>query len=333
MTAFVLAGAAVVLLVLAYVLRPLWRAKPAAAAGMFAALALATGAGYLLIGTPDALDPSRRAAPDNLQAAVSQLEAQLQREPNQIEGWRLLARAYASEGRLIEARDALAKANKIAPDQPELMVEAAEFRSLAAKDRIFDAQAVALLKRALELQPMHQRGRWFLGVAQRQAREPAAAAQTWEPLLAVVDANTAASLLEQINAARQEAGQPPLPAPAAAAPVAGLKVRVSLSPALAAKLPANASLFVLARQPDGPPMPVAVKKLAAKDFPLDVVLSDGDSPMPTMKLSQLPQVAVLARVSASGQAIAQAGDLASAPQVVRSDRKQPVEVTIDQIVD
>lgn len=333
MTVFVLASVALALLALGYVLRPLWRAKPLAAAGVLAGLVLVTGLTYALIGTPDALDPTRRDPPATAEDAIAQLEAQLQREPNRVDGWRLLARAYLDAGRLPKAREAMARALKLAPDEPDLLVESAELRVLSAQGRKFDAEAIALLRRALEIQPMHQRGRWFLGISQRQADRPAEAARTWEPLLALVDARTAASLREQIDAARKDAGLPPLPAPAATASTGGLKVRVVLAPALAARLPADASLFVLARQPDGPPMPVAVEKLAARDFPIDVVLDDGDSPMPTLKLSQLQQVAVLARVSASGQAIAQPGDLASKPRTVSSDSKDTVEITIDQIVE
>jgi cytochrome c-type biogenesis protein CcmH len=98
-------------------------------------------------------------------------------------------------------------------------------------------------------------------------------------------------------------------------------------------LPANASVFVIARQVGGPPMPVAVEKHPAAKFPLEVSLDDGDSPMPTMKLSQLEQVQVLARVSASGNAIPQSGDLTSQPVTVRVDTKEATVVVIDRAVD
>ena len=59
---------------------------------------------------------------------------------------------------------------------------------------------------------------------------------------------------------------------------------------------------VIARAPDGPPMPVAVERHALQDLPLDLVLDDGDSAMPTAKLSALQEVEVFARISASGSA-------------------------------
>ncbi|MEH6414546.1 tetratricopeptide repeat protein [Pseudomonas sp. CGJS7] len=335
---FALAGAALVVFVLGYALAPLWRSRPALGLGLGLALTIATVALYLLIGTPNALKPEQRRAPQTLTEAVTQLEAELERDPNQIEGWRLLASAYTAEGKSDKARDAYARAVKLAPDNPDLLAEAAEARALAARDRRFDAAAVSMLQHALQQQPMHQRARWFLGIALRQAELPAEAAKTWEPLLNVVDADTAVSLLEQINGARQEAGMPALPAPVAnvaalADTAGGLQVQVELAPALQARLPANATVFVLARQVGGPPMPVAVEKHPAAKFPLQATLDDGDSPMPTMKLSQLQQVQVLARVSASGNAIPQTGDLASQPVTVNTDSKEPVKLLIDRVVE
>ena len=94
-------------------------------------------------------------------------------------------------------------------------------------------------------------------------------------------------------------------------------------------MPANASLFVIARQPGGPPMPVAAEKRAARDFPQEVTLDDGDSPMPTLKLSQLDRVEVLARISASGDATPQSGDLEATAKA--SGNSGVVELVIDRV--
>src|SRR5690606_40344345 len=91
----------------------------------------------------------------------------------------------------------------------------------------------------LEFQPQHQRARWFLGVWQRQEGQAAEAAETWEPLLAQVDPATANTLRVQIDAARKDAGLPPLPAaegPTVAASPHALTVKVSLDPDFAARV-------------------------------------------------------------------------------------------------
>ncbi|MGH8086268.1 MAG: tetratricopeptide repeat protein [Lysobacter sp.] len=334
MAAFAIASALLVLLLLAFVLRPIWRARPAAGIGVLATLAITTGLLYTLVGTPRALDPAQRKAPETLSEAITQLRTELQRDPNQTEGWRLLARAYDAESRLPEARDAYARAVQLAPDEPALLAEAAEARAKAAEGRRFDAEAIDMLQHALQIEPDHQRARWFLGIAQRQAGQPAEAVTTWEPLLGQVDASTAASLRQQINLAREDAGMEPLPATlAAVASAARITVSVSLDPALAMQYPDNAVVFVIARQPDGPPMPVAVEKLRASGFPLKVTLDDGDSPMPTLKLSQVEQVELVARISASGDAAARPGDFESAPVRIETGPDAAAALMIDRVIE
>lgn len=329
MTTFIIAAALLGLGCLGYVLQPLWRARRGTGVALTLSLALAAGLLYMLVGTPRALDPAQRSEPQTLDAAVVQLRERLREDPDQPEGWRLLAKALTAQGQAVEARDAYAKAAALAPDEPDLLAEAAESRALAAPDRRFDDTAVRMLRQALDKQPMHQRARWFLGIAQRQASQPAEAARTWEPLLAIVDSATATGLREQINLARADAGMEPLAAPAPQA--GGLTVKVRLDPALT--LPPGATLFVLARQPGGPPMPVAAEKIDKPSFPLEVVLDDNDSPMPTLKLSSLQKVELVARVSASGDATPQAGDLESKALPVSLPASAPVELTLDHARD
>ena len=329
---FVAIATVLALLTLAVVLRPLWRERPAPAIAAIAVLALLTLGLYRLVGTPAALEPAARQVPATLPDAIAQLEAELQRNPQQVEGWRLLGRAYADGQQPVQARDAYARAAQLAPEDPDILVEAAEARALAAPQRVFDPQAVTLLQHALQVQSQHQRARWFLGIAQRQAGRPADAAKTWEPLLAQVDAKTAAPLRAQIDVARGEAGLPPLPAaaPATVHP-ALLQIQVRLDPELAARvrLRGDASVFVIARAPDGPPIPVAVEKHGVQELPLTASLDDGDSPMPTQKLSAMQEVEVIARLSMSGNAIPQAGDLESQPLRVKLPSSEPLVLTID----
>jgi cytochrome c-type biogenesis protein CcmH len=330
---FAAIAAAVTLAAFAWVLRPLWRARATrnAALGLLAGLALATYALYRLVGTPAALDPAARNPPDTLQGAIAQLEARLEGDPTQVDGWRLLGRAYASAQEPGKSRDAYARAAALSPDAPDVLVEAAEARALAAPQRRFDPAAIALLEHALVVQPRHQRARWFLGIAQRQAGDAAAAAATWEPLLDEADASAAAPLREQIGLARKDAGLPPLPAaPARSANADALQVRVSLDPALAARvrLRGDASVFVIARIPGGPPMPVAAEKHSVSELPFTASLDDADSPMPTQRLSGLHEVELLARLSASGNATPQAGDLQSAPVRVKLPATASVELVI-----
>ncbi|WP_372013168.1 tetratricopeptide repeat protein [Pseudoxanthomonas sp. 10H] len=335
---FAALATAIALGVLGWVLWPLRRRGPWPWTAVVLLLGVGALAMYRLVGTPAGLQQAAAVAPQSLDAAVAELKAELERNPAQPEGWALLARSQAALGDPVAAREAYARAVQLAPDEPDLLVDAAESRALADPQRRFDAEAVAWLQHAIARQPGHPRATWFLGISQRQAGNHAEAARTWEPLLGAVDAATARSLRVQIDEARAAAGMPPLPA--AATPGAGgataadashaLTVRVSLDPDFAARvrLRGDTTVFVIARMPGGPPMPVAVERHALQDLPLEVVLDDGDSPMPTQKLSALQEVEVFARLSASGNANRGEDDLESTPVRVALPATQPVELVI-----
>ena len=326
MAAFLAIAAILGILVFVLLLRPLWKQARLVALGI-GVLALCTaGLLYRLVGTPQALDPVAVRGPQTLSEAITQLEAALREHPDQTEGWVLLARAYQSEGHPTQARDALGKAATLAPEDPDILVAAAQARANADPGRRFDTAAVALLQSALQANPAHERARWFLGVSQRQSGQGAQAAATWAPLLERVDARTASSLREQINLARADAGQPPLPEPAAPKPL--LTAQVSLDPALAGRLPPSASIFLIARQVGGSPIPVAARKLAMSELPMVVPLSDADSPMPNLKLSQVGQVELLARVSLDGNASPDPDAPASRAIRVALPASAPVQLVI-----
>ena len=337
MPIFIAIAALLCIATLAVLLRPLWRDARGVAVGIGVVLLASTGLLYMLVGTPRALDVAAQQTPQTLGDAIVQLEAELQRDPRQAEGWRLLGQAYQRESKPEKARDAYAKAVALLPDDTDLLAEAAQTRALADPRRLFDGEAVALLTRALAKDPAHQRARWFLGIAQRQAGDNAAAAATWEPLLAQVDAATGASLRKEIDAARKDAGLPALAsapvAPADADANAGsLAVQVSLDPDFAARvrLRGDATVFVIARAPDGPPMPVAAEKHTISELPFTTTLDDSDSPMPTLKLSQLKEVVLVARLSASGEGNRQDGDIESKPVRVTLPASKPVQLVIGE---
>lgn len=329
MTAFVAIALLLGLLSLAYVFAPLLRGARLAGVATIALGLVATAGLYALVGTPEALDPARRETPRTLEAAIVRLEQELRRDPAQAEGWRLLADAYRASERPADAARALGRAVELLPKDPDLLAEAAEARALASPDRRFDAAALALLRRALAMDPAHQRASWFLGVAQRQAGQPAEAARTWEALLTHVDTGTARALRVQIDAAREDAGLPPLPEPAATAPTDAIRVTVDVDAELRERLAPDAPVFVLARAVGGPPMPVAVERLALRDLPREVELDDGDSPMPTARLSQAGPIEVLARASSAGTANAGSGDLESAPSPAKPG--EHIRLRIDRV--
>lgn len=93
--------------------------------------------------------------------------------------------------------------------------------------------------------------------------------------------------------------------------------KVIMGPSLAGKGAPTDTLFVFAREANGPPMPVAIVRATKKDLPFTFRLDDSTSMMPSRKLSDVETVVIVARLSKSGQAMAQSGDLEGMSQPVK----------------
>ena len=284
---------------------------------------------YQWLGTPAALQAQSIPVPSSLAEGVEQLQEAMQKNPDRIDGWVLLARSQQELGRMADAAASYERALQLAPNEAGLLVEAAQARAQAHPKLLFDDTGLQWLQHARELAPDNERAIWLVGIVQRQRGEAEAAAQTWETLLPRLQDGAATALREQIDAARADAGLPPSTPAAPATTGNTLTVRVTLAPALQARAASgNETLFVIARIPGGAPMPVAVERHPAQAEPLTVTLDDADSPMPTQKLSALQEVEVFARLSASGNAMRQDGDIDSTPVKVKLPADKPLEIIL-----
>ncbi|WP_353099227.1 tetratricopeptide repeat protein [Stenotrophomonas lactitubi] len=287
------------------------------------ALGVAGACLYLLVGNPRAAQVQPVPSVATLRDGVEALQQALQRDPQRADGWALLGRSQAELGNAAAAADAFNRAAALAPDEPGVLVEAAQARAQADPGKQFDDTALAWLQRARTLSPDAERASWLLGIALRQRGRNAEAADLWSTLLPRLEPGAAQALQAQIAIAREAAG-PPSDSPAAA-PL--LQVRVHLPASLkASDWPASTQVFVLARAVGGPPMPVAARKLPLAGFPATVGLGDGDSPMPTAPLSAHREVEVLARISRSGSANRSEDDLQTTPVKVSLPHDGVVEL-------
>ncbi len=288
------------------------------------ALGVAGACLYLLVGNPRAAQVQPAPSVATLRDGVEALQQALQRDPQRADGWALLGRSQAELGNAAAAAEAFNRAAALAPDEPGVLVEAAQARAQADPGKQFDDTALAWLQRARTLSPDAERASWLLGIALRQRGRNAEAAELWSTLLPRLEPGAAQALQAQIAIAREAAGQPSH-APAAAPAL--LQVRVKLPASLkAGDWPASTQVFVLARAVGGPPMPVAARKLPLAGFPATVGLGDGDSPMPTAPLSAHREVEVLARISRSGSANRSEDDLQTTPVKVSLPHDGVVEL-------
>ncbi len=315
---------------------------------------------YRLVGAPEALDPANLAPPPeaqhsaaDMEKAIAGLAAKLKESPHDAQGWALLGRAYAATNRADEARDAFRQAHEHAPDDADIAVEYAQALALAAPDHELQGESRAMLEGVIAKDANNQRALWLLGISDYQAGDYMNAIARWKVLLPLLqpDSEVARSVRNEIAdaQARRDGREPPQPeaAPvettqaaanaeasegAAPANAPRLTVTVALDPKLKDKLDPQATLFVFARAASGPPMPLAIQRLKASQLPATVTLDDSMSMMPAMKLSKFPQVIVGARVSKSGNAMPQSGDLQTLSPPLDSHRSEAVALTIDQVV-
>ncbi|HEY1590046.1 MAG TPA: hypothetical protein VGG00_09940 [Rhodanobacter sp.] len=345
---FFIAAAAMIAVALATLLLPLVRQsrKSGRSRSVFAltlaiafALPLSTGVLYLLVGTPAALNGVSAEAerPLTLSQAIDELRAHLAQQPGDVQGWMLLAQTSTMQRDPAAARDAYDHVLKLAPNNAEAMVGWAETDSMTRDDHMIKGRALELLKRAVQLQPDSQRGLWLLGISDFQHGQYREAAATWRVLQPQLEpgSKVAQAVAEQIAVADTRAGGAPADAstttPVAAPQGAALQVQVSLAAALKDKVAAGDTLFVYARAENDPRMPLAVAKLDASQLPASVTLTDAMAMTPAMKLSSVSHVFVGARISHSGQPIAQPGDLEGNAGVVAVDSKTPITISIDKV--
>lgn len=288
------------------------------------AVPIVAGALYLRIGTPAAMDPLAMQAaashgqittPQELEQMVAGLAKKLEQEPGNLKGWSMLARSYKAMGRPADAQKAFERAGAFLDDDPELLASYADV--VASNAGTLAGKPTELIDKALRVDPNHPMSLWLKGTAQFEQKNYPQAIATWERLVAMLQpgSDDARMLEGAINDARAKAG---LPANAVAVAPAGSSIKgtVDLDPALKAKASPDDVVMVIARRP-GSRMPLAVLRKRAAELPLQFTLDDSLSMDPNSKLSSVREIEVEARISKTGLAKQEAGDMLSPAQTVK----------------
>jgi cytochrome c-type biogenesis protein CcmH len=278
---------------------------------------------------------------EGLDALSERLKKKLEQNPNDGVGWALLARSYVEIGRHADAVPVYEKAMKLIPDDPQMLVDYADAlgvlngRKLAGKPEL-------LIHQALKIDPSHVKALMLAGTLAFDRKEFGRAAQYWEGASANlptdVEAGVRQELLSGIAEAKDLAGGRPVMVKAVGGTVpptmpddqtTAISGTVSLASGLAGKGAPTDTLFVFAREMNGPPMPVSIVRATKNDLPFTFRLDDSTSPMPSRKLSSAGQVVIVARLSKSGQAMPQSGDLEGMSQPMKAGARQ-ITVVIDR---
>ncbi len=295
------------------------------------------------------LDPQNAVAEVNtdqhelsLDDMLAQLEGRLQANPNDGEGWYMLARTYQFMQRYDDAVSAFERSIKLGGGQSaDVLSSYADVRAMA-NGRITDDRTIEILEQALQIDPKHTKSLWLAGTAAYQMQEYKSALAYWERLYEALPegGEDRAQIAVNINEVKSLMGTPIMlqsaPVDEQEEELVATTARITGSVGLANEISAKASpedtVFVFARAVQGSRMPLAIVRKQVKDLPFEFVLDDSQAMSPQMKLSSHTNVIVGARVSKSGDAIPQAGDLEGFSGELILSSNVPVALVIDTVI-
>lgn len=266
---------------------------------------------------PAGRDKERQIGLQQIAEMVDKLAVRLKDRPDDAEGWTMLARSYTLLARYRDALPAYRRATELQPTDAGLLADYADAMAAAnPNDGKADAESLALIDRALAIDPKQPKALALAGTVAFNRGDYTQAVTQWQKIADALppDSDFHRQVTANIDEARRRGGiagpsPPPAPRDAANTGREALTGVVTLDPSLAARAAPTDTVFVLARAESGR-MPLAVFRATVKDLPLRFTLDDSMAMTPTMKISDLKQVVVAARISKSGNAISQPGDLA-----------------------
>jgi len=272
----------------------------------------------------------------SLEQAVASLEQELAAEPDNPEGWYLLANTYMNMGKFQAGRDAFARTLEYlpreAPQYASVMGQLAQAMYFANEAKMSD-EVRRQIDATLTIEPYEIAALGLLGIDAFERQDHVAAIEHWRKALVNAEGAAADSLRSGIARAQEQlaaAGQPVPEVPELN--LASIRVEVSLDPALVEQVDPEQTVFIFAR-PVGGRMPLAAVKRQVKDLPLQIELTDAMAMAPQARLSMHEKVEISARVSLSGQPQPSAGDLQGTLSPVATRGEQaPVSLVIDQVV-
>jgi cytochrome c-type biogenesis protein CcmH len=303
---------------------------------------LLSGLLYLKLGAPQAIDHVEEvavvgsSAPDSeaINKMVEGLAAKMKANPNDGEGWLMLGRSYKVLQQYPKAVEAFANAHRLLGDKPDVMLMYADALAFANNEKI-DGKAAELVFKALAQEPDNLNGLWLGGMSKAQAGDFMGAMLLWKKLESLLPAGSDAqketqellakiasqmpkdAVVPQVDSVQQASNSQ-----ATVTTEVSVKAAVSLDASLKQSVEPNDTVFIYAQALSGPKMPLAIVRKQVSDLPLSVTLDDSTAMMPRMKLSNFKNVKLMARISKSGNAMPQAGDLiGTVEEVTLADKK------------
>ncbi len=269
---------------------------------------------------------------------VAKLEQRLKEDPENAEGWQMLGRSYMYMQRFNDAATAYGKALALDENSAEILTEYAEALAMIRQGDM-QGKPTEYVLQALKLEPTFPKALWLAGAAKMQMQDYQGAIDYWQRLMQMHEPGSegALELQKRIDMAAQalrESGKEPVLENIAKFEIKTIiTVEVKLDPALASKARPDDTLFVYARAVNGPPMPLAIVRKQVKDLPLNVVLDDSMAMTPRARMSNFERIYIGARISKSGNATPEEGDLQGRSDIINTGSKASAQILIEQELD
>lgn len=262
---------------------------------------------YFITGNPNAIDPPVDPQEQQILQMAKQLEDRLKTDPNNAQGWVFLARTYGALNRLADAKNAFNKALTLDPKNSDTLADLADL--VAYENKSMNGQALELIDQSLAANPKNPKALALKGTAAFEKGDYAGAIKNWELAIPNLGPNEAA-FAQGLNASIAEAKNLLKPNQVVATnPALTISGKVMITPGLQGQVSPTDIVFIYAKAIEGPKLPLAIIKSTAGQLPTTFILSDEQSMSPQFKLSQFKEVSLTARISKSGNAIPEKGDL------------------------
>jgi len=312
---------------------------------------------YWRLGKPELIDTSSTAAAQSagdhgndagsIEEMVGSLEEKLKNQPEDAEGWYMLARSYMSMKRYPDAVKAMEKVVALENNNANILMQYADALAMTNNGKVSGKPEKVILQ-ALTIDPNHPEALWLAGIAAEEQQKHEKAISHWEKALTQMQDNEeskqllnqaitdAKSKMSSVQTADSDINDTENAAEKVSEPKtdkrSSITVDVSLSPELMEKAKPGDTVFVFARALQGPPMPLAAQRRQVKDLPFSVTLDDSQAMMPNRKLSNFNQVIVGARISSSGNPIKQPGDLEGLSQPISPAEGVKTSIVVDKVL-
>lgn len=327
------------------------RLTPMLAAVVVFTVALSAGL-YNYVGSPNVPSAGAQSGePANMDAALASLRERLKSNPDDINGWKMLARSQMTLQRFDEAVTSYEHVMDLEDGENAQTLVDLALAILSRDGSAIEGRTAALLESALALDPNNPAALFYAGVASANRGDTDMAATRWEILLGLNPPPEIRSILEQRVAEWRGVAMGAERSPSAetgtgdqanvdeavsesapmADPTAVVTARVSLSESAMSAITADANVFIIARDPAQPSPPIAVNRVRLSELPADVSMGDAQSMVAGRALSGFEEFELLARVSLSGSPAASSGDWFGS-LIVRPADKRSVFLAIDQQV-